>query len=47
MHLRHLNIILLIDINWFFKEEFRDMSIEPVHFRNIVLPLFVCIVPIR
>lgn len=36
----HLNIIPLIDINWFFKEEVRD-----IHFRNITLPVFVCIFP--
>lgn len=28
---------------WFFKEEFRGMSIEHIHFRNITLPVFVCI----
>lgn len=42
-----LNTIPLIATNWCFKERFREMSIEHVHFRNIILPVFISSVPIK
>lgn len=43
---RYLNTIPLIDINWFVKERFREMSAEHVGFTNI-LPVFISRVHIR